>query len=123
MSIKADQHGFEVQAGRPFSSQNITIGVASVASSAFKTLSPQGNYTDLGVPTDLNENNTLHVRVVSNTNCWIAFGAAPVAVAQTTPSIYLPAATPEYFWVSPGEKIAVIWDTAAGFLNIAELDN
>jgi hypothetical protein len=32
----------------------------------------------------------------------------------------LVAMTPEYFWVSPGEKLAVIQSSAAGTLNITE---
>jgi hypothetical protein len=60
---------------------------------------------------------------VSNTGCWVAFGAAGVVATVASGSIYLPANTPEYFWVVPGEIIAVIQDSAAGVLNIAELAN
>jgi hypothetical protein len=42
-------------------------------------------------------------------------------VASGTSSIFLPAGVPEYFWVYPGEKVAVIQNAAAGSLNIAEM--
>lgn len=123
MTIKSDQHGFEVQAARPFTSQSLVIGAASVPSTAFSTIPTMGTYSDAGIPAEVLKNNTTHVRVVATSACWIAFGAAPVAVASGVGSIYLPPGVPEYFWVLPGEKIAVIQDTAAGVLNIAELDN
>jgi hypothetical protein len=66
-------------------------------------------------------NNTTHVRLVATSACWIAFGSNPVAVASGASSIYLPAFTPEYFWVNKGEKVAVIQDAASGNLNIGEL--
>ena len=123
MTVKQDQHGLAVQAARPFLSQNLVIGAASVASLAFQTIASAGGYADTGIPQDVTRNNTTHIRVVSTSACWIAFGAAPVAVSSGAASIFLPAGLPEYFWVLPGEKIAVIQDSAAGVLNIAELDN
>lgn len=121
MTIKVDEHGLTVQAARPALSQTVAVGAASTASAAF-SIGPTDQYANDGTPVN-SPNNTNHVRLISNTNCWVAFGAAPVAVAQATPSIYLPANTPEYFWVLPGEKIAVIQDSASGFLNIGELVN
>jgi hypothetical protein len=32
----------------------------------------------------------------------------------------LPGLTPEYFWVLPGEQVAVVQATAAGVLNVVE---
>lgn len=112
-----------VQAGRPFGSQTLAIGAASVPSVAFATIPFPGSYSPSGVPIDTTQNQTSHVRLIATSNCWIAFGSAPVAVPSGAGSIYLPLGTPEYFWVLPGEKIAVIQDSAAGLLNIAELDN
>lgn len=127
MTIKVDQHGLTVQASRPATTQTLTIGAASAQSAAFATLPVMGAYRSDGTPiggsTDATANNTTHIRVVSNANCWIAFGPNPTAAVNTSPSIYIPAATPEYFWVLPGERVAVVQDSSAGFLNIAELDN
>jgi len=121
MTIRNDVHGQIVQASRPYSSQTIAIGAGSIASAAFSVMTPQGSYSPSGVPAEVAKNNTTHVRVVATSNCWISFGAAPTAVASGTASIYLPLATPEYFFVNAGEKIAVIQDSGAGLLNIAEL--
>ena len=122
MTIKVDQQGLTVQAARPFSSQTLAIGAASVPSAALST-GPTETYRQDRTGPQATPNNTNHVRLVATSNCWVAFGAAPVAVASGAGSIYLPAFTPEYFWVYPGEKIAVIQDAGAGNLNIAELVN
>jgi len=123
MTIKSDQHGFEVQAARPALSQTIAIGAGSVQSAPFQTYSPQGSYSAgpvAGVPITT-PNNTLHVRLVATSDCWVAFGANPAAVIASTACILLPAAIPEYFWVYPGERVAVTQNSAAGSLNITEM--
>jgi hypothetical protein len=123
MTIKSDQHGAWVQAARPALSQTIAIGAGSVQSAPFQTYSPQGSYAAgpvAGVPITT-PNNTLHVRLVATADCWIAFGANPTAVASAATSILLPAGVPEYFWVYPGERVAVILNVATGVLNVAEL--
>lgn len=124
MTIKSDQHGFEVQAGRPALSQTLAIGAGNIVSAPFQTYSPQGSYSGnpatYGNPI-LTPNNTLHVRLVATADCWIAFGATPVAAASGVAAILLPAGVPEYFWVYPGERVAVIQNVAAGLLNVAEM--
>jgi len=120
MTIKSDQHGFEVQAARPALSQNVVIGAGSTQSAAFST-GPVGTYSiasaSYGSPV-LVPNNTTHVRLVATSDCYIAFGANPTAVVGA--SMLVTAATPEYFGVAPGEKLAVIQSSAAGVLNITE---
>jgi hypothetical protein len=60
------------------------------------------------------------VRVVSQGDCHLAFGANPAAVADGT-CVFLPAGIPEYFVVTSGNKIAVIQDNAqqVGYLFIS----
>lgn len=124
MTIKLDEHGWPVQASRPAFVQNITVGAGSVQSAAFQTGSLINVYTPTGTVDTSGQNNTTHIRVISTTNCWIAFGANPIAAAGTgSAAILIPAYTPEYFWVVHGEKLAVIQDAAAGTLNVAELAN
>jgi hypothetical protein len=121
MTLKVDIHGQLVQAARPYSAQNVAIGAASAQSAAFSaSTATVGTYAPDGTQFTTT-NTTTHVRVVATSACWIAFGSNPVAVASGSSSIYLPAFTPEYFWVNRGEKIAVIQDAASGNLNIAEL--
>jgi len=120
MTLKVDQHGQLVQASRPYSSQTIAIGGSSVQSAAFSVGNVAPPYDPSGVPARV-PNNTTHIRVVATSACWISFGTNPVAAASTSPSIYLPAFTPEYFWVNVGEKLAVIQDAGSGNLNVAEL--
>lgn len=119
MTLKVDEHGLTVQAARPATSQTIAIGAASVQTVPFAA-GPTDSYDDSGRPIII-PNNTTHVRIVATSNCWIAFGSNPIVVAGASPAIFLPAFTPEYFWVLPGERIAVIQDVGAGSLNIAEL--
>ena len=46
-----------------------------------------------------------YVRICSNADVHILFGANPTATAN---SIFIPADEPEIFKISPGEKVAVI---------------
>jgi hypothetical protein len=123
MTIKSDQHGFEVQAARPALSQTIAIGAGSIASAPFST-GPVGAYSTnpasygAAITTP---NNTMHVRLVATSDCWIAFGPTPTAAVNSPAAILLPAGVPEYFWVYPGERVAVIQAIAGGFLNVAEM--
>ena len=122
MTIKVDQHGLPVQASRPAVSQNVTIGASSTQSAVFQTGPITNTYNPDGTLNTNMPNNTTHIRVIANSNCWVAFGANPTATAGAG-SILLSAYTPEYFWVQRGERVAVIQDTAAGTLNVAELAN
>ena len=79
---------------KPGTAQNIAYAAASVQSAA------------IGSPL---------VRVVSTTDCHIAFGANPTATAS---SMFLPAKVPEYFVCNPADKVAVIQDAAGGSLSI-----
>jgi hypothetical protein len=78
------------------SSQKVSIGAASVQST---NISGQ------------------LVRLVSTSDCHLAFGAEPVASADGT-CIFLPASVPEYFVLNSGDRVAVIQDIAAGVLYI-----
>jgi FtsP/CotA-like multicopper oxidase with cupredoxin domain len=65
--------------------------------------------------------NTHEIRVVSTTNCHINIGADPTAAASDDNGIYLPAGVVEYFHVSPGQKVAVVRDSADGVFCLAEM--
>lgn len=58
------------------------------------------------------------VRVVLTSAGYIAFGAAPTATAN---DIYLPANWPEYFNVTPGQKVSAVQDAAGGNLHVTEM--
>jgi len=126
MTVRDDGHGNSVQAARPYSSQTLAIGGSSVACNAFQTATPgrytamAGSGTAVGTPFTA-PNNTRHIRVVATSDCWISFGTNPVAVVGASSAILLPAGVPEYFWVVPGERLAVIQATGGGSLNIAEM--
>ena len=81
--------------------QNLTIGAASVASTAVGS-------------------QTYAVRLSATGNCHVAFGPAPTAVA--TDMLVKSTDRALDVAVSPGDKIAVIQDAAStGTLNIVEL--
>lgn len=124
MTIREDRHGLAVQASRPYSSQSVATSGVSALSAVFSINQdrPQRD-AEGGVQSSTQLNHTRHVRLVATTPCWVSFGTAPIAVARATASMYLPAGLPEYFWVATGEQIAVIQDSAAGFLYISELTN
>jgi hypothetical protein len=115
MTVKVDTYGLTVQAARPGIVQNIAIGAGSLQSLAF-TVGSIGEYAMDGTPT--RPQTTQHVRLCATSDCWVMFGPNPTASA--TVGMLLPAMTPEYFWVLPGEKLAVLQASAAGSLNIIE---
>lgn len=78
--------------------QQVSVGAASTASNA------------VAAATNI-------VRLVADVACRIAIGAAPTATAT---GIYLPANTVEYIAVAGSQKIAVIQESASGFLSITE---
>jgi hypothetical protein len=61
--------------------------------------------------------NTTVVRAISTSNCYLAFGASPVASAT---SLYLPANTIEYYGVGGSTKVAVLQVAASGTLYLSE---
>jgi len=75
---------------RPTTHQGKTSGGTSAQSTAF------GSQTE-------------YVRIASDADIYILFGANPTAVATANSStIFIPADQPEIFKVSPGEKVAFI---------------
>ena len=81
-------------------SQTITTGVASAL-----LTNPFGTYTTV-------------VRLCATAACHVKVGAAPTA---TTSDPYLPADTPWFIEVAPGQKVAAIQTTAAGVLHVTEM--
>lgn len=65
------------------------------------------------------QTNSLLVRLVSDADCFVAFGVNPVA--NTTTSVFLPAGSPEYFKFEGSWKVAVIQKTGAGNLYMTEM--
>jgi hypothetical protein len=81
--------------------QNLTIGAASVASTAVGS-------------------QTYAIRVTATGNCHISIGQAPTATA--TNALIKATDVPEIIACSPGDKVAVIQDAAStGTLNIIEM--
>ena len=62
---------------------------------------------------------TWQVRLIADNDCYVAFGSNPTA---TTSGTWLPATSPEFFAVRPGDKIAVIQKSASGTLNVSEMN-
>ncbi|MBP1091943.1 hypothetical protein [Bradyrhizobium diazoefficiens] len=59
------------------------------------------------------------LRVLVTTDAWIRVGKNPTA---TTSDTYLPALTPEYVIVNPGENVSAVQVSAGGVLNVTEAD-
>lgn len=123
MTVREDRFGNVVQASRPFSSQALPVGAASILSVAFAVNKDRPVRDSRGGTQPTTGNNTRHIRLVGTVSCWVSFGTNPVAAIRSTNSMFLPAGLPEYFWVRQGEQLAVIQDATAGFLYITELDN
>lgn len=62
--------------------------------------------------------NTYEVRIVSTTNAHIKIGDDPTAAATDNNGLYLPAGLVEYYHITPGQKVAVIRDTADGTMSV-----
>lgn len=103
MSAQAtDSNGHVSRAFRPGVTQTVAAGAASAQSSAFAAT-------------------TTHVRVIQTTsagNAAIRFGKNPTAVST---DIFLGYNVPEIFAVNPGDKLAAIQFSAAGSVQITEL--
>jgi hypothetical protein len=84
---------------QPILTQPVAVGASSTQSAAFTAY-------------------TKTVRLIANTDCYVAFGSNPTA---STSSLFLPAGSIEYFRVQPGSQIAVIQSTLAGTLNLSEM--
>jgi hypothetical protein len=119
MTVKVDTYGLTVQAARPGVVQTLTIGGVSQVSAPF-TVGTVGTYVEDGINIGkpITPNTTQHVRLCATSDCYIVFGTNPVAAVGG--GLLLPAMTPEYFWVQPGERVAAIQVSAAGSLNIVE---
>lgn len=62
---------------------------------------------------------TRQVRVCAISNaCYVSIGGNPTATAN---SVLLPVGRPEYFTVTPGQKLATLQNTGAGTLSITEM--
>jgi hypothetical protein len=57
------------------------------------------------------------VRLSSTTGCHVRFGASPTAVATDS---FLKGGEPEYFVVTPGQKVSAIRTTTSGTLTVTE---
>lgn len=80
--------------------QDVAIGATSIASAAFSA-------------------QTYQVRVVATSACRVRIGDGTPTVLAT--DSYLSADRPEYFTCTPGQKIAVIQETAGGKLSVTEV--
>lgn len=58
------------------------------------------------------------VRVLCTTAAYIVIGSSPTA---TTSDVYVPATVPEYFLISPGEKVSAVQVSAGGTLHVTEI--
>lgn len=56
------------------------------------------------------------VRLSATTDCWVTFGASPVAVAGT--GVYLAAGVVEYWRMNKGDAVAAIQESANGDLSV-----
>jgi len=58
------------------------------------------------------------IRVVVTAAAYVKIGSAPTA---TTSDMYMPANLPEYFTVSPGQKVSAVQASAGGDLHVTEM--
>lgn len=63
------------------------------------------DFTSGATPSAAFSSATTYIRIWSDTQCCITYGATPVATTTKTP---MSAFAPEYFGVAPGSKISVI---------------
>ena len=100
-------HAQTFEAIYPGTSQVVAIGAASVQSSAFQNVVTAGS-----------QQVTSCIQICATVACFVAVGANPTAVANTT--MYVPLGTPIRLAVNPGDKIAVIQAASSGRLYVTE---
>jgi hypothetical protein len=61
---------------------------------------------------------TYKVRVVCTTAAYVLIGNSPTA---TSAAVYVPADTPEYFTITPGQKVSAIQVSSGGTLHVTEI--
>ena len=61
------------------------------------------------------------VRIVSSVACFVNIGQDPTAAGSDNNGFYLPAGVVEYFHVSPGQKVAIVRDSADGFATVSSM--
>jgi hypothetical protein len=71
-----------------------------------------------GVITTAFGTGTQKIRVVLTTAGFIKISSSPTA---TTSDVYMPADSPEYFTVNPGEKVSAIQLSSNGTLHVTEI--
>jgi hypothetical protein len=71
-----------------------------------------------GTITNVVASQTYKVRVLVTTDAYIKIGNSPTA---TTSDVYMAAFEPEYFTITPGQKVSAIQVTAGGSLHVTEI--
>ncbi len=87
-------------------SQNVAIGSGSLQSTVIGTTAQATSAPD-----------NILIRLSATSNCRIAVGTNPTATSTST---YLPSGVVEFIEIVPGERVAVIQDTASGTLSITQ---
>lgn len=76
------------------------------------------SYTDTAGTTAAVGATTTKARVWSSSDCFILIGAAPTA---TTSEMPVAAGIPEYFDITPGQKVSFIRDAVSGVGYVTEM--
>src|SRR5947209_6579101 len=71
-----------------------------------------------GVITNAVGTETYIVRVVCTSDAFIKIDNSPTA---TTSDVFCPASTPEYFSITPGQKVSAVQWSASGTLYVTEI--
>ena len=101
-------------AERNYANQNTGIDVQALKAGTVATVSVSSSSAQSAA----HAATTNVVRLVSTTDCHVAFGSNPTA---TTSSMYLPANQVEYFLVAASEKVAAIRANADGTFYVTEM--
>ncbi len=97
MKLTRSEYGDAVQAVYPGTVQKVTVSGTSAA-------------TPNAVSSSV-------VRLLSTTDCYFVFGVTPTATANHS---LLIANIPEYFTITPGEKVAALQASTGGTLFVTE---
>ena len=102
-------------------SRLVSDNAAPYGGGAFQAIVPGTSqtvaYTGTAAQSSAFQLTTTLIRVIASTDCYLRFGSNPTA---TTSDMLLLANIPEYFGVTPGEKVSAIRSTASGTLYITE---
>lgn len=100
---------------QPISADNFLQTIKVVSTTKVTYTGTAGNTGAITLGTLASPGDRITVRVWSDQDCWVAFGTSAVATANDMP---MTAKLPEFFDVTPGDRVSAIQQSTGGTLYV-----